>query len=125
MAKHRIYIREDIEALLEKEARRRGMSPKDLLRIRVEAMSTESQISQLREEIEHCHRALMGAFQLLEALSGEVGFLAGTTRAGTKKHEDLTREGVLLETHFKRLAGGIRRGITEPKVKKDEAPDAL
>ena len=115
MASHRIYIREDIETLLQKDARRRGVTPRDLIRMRVEAMSAAFEIERLREEIAHCQRTATGNFQMLESLSGELGFLAGATRANIKDKEVLNREGVLLETHFKRLAASIKKGLLEPQ----------
>ena len=115
MASHRIYIREDIEMLLKKDARRRGVTPRDLLRMRVETMSATLEIERLREEIAQCQRIAMSIFQILESLSGELGFLSGATRASIKDKETLTREGALLETHFKRLAAGIKKALSEPQ----------
>ena len=126
MGKHRVYIREHLETVYEKEANRLGITTAEVIRLRLEAISTTLETKHLRDEITQCQKTILVVFQLLENLGGEVGFLSGATRASTKNSDNLTREGTLLETHFKRLATALKRGLSDPsKPKKEETANGL
>lgn len=86
MAKHHIYIREDIETRLADLAKRSGLSTRDIIRARIESLSAEISVAGLREDIRRCQIALSGVLQVLEILVPEIAMAASLLR--TKSLDD-------------------------------------
>jgi hypothetical protein len=88
MAKHHIYIREDVESQLAELAKRSGISARDFIRARIETLSAEINISSVKEEIRRCQIALSGVLQILEILVPEIAVAASLLRSQSMADRD-------------------------------------
>ena len=88
MAKHHIYIREDIEMRLAALAKRSGISPRDLIRARIESLSAEINVESVKDEIRRCQIALSGVLQILELLVPEIAMAASLLRSQSLTNRD-------------------------------------
>ena len=88
MAKHHIYIREDIETRLADLAKRSGLSTRDIIRARIESLSAEISVAGLREDIRRCQIALSGVLQVLEILVPEIAMAASLLRSKSLDDRD-------------------------------------
>ena len=88
MAKHHIYIREDVESQLAELAKRSGISARDFIRGRIETLSAEINISSVKEEIRRCQIAVSGVLQILEILVPEIAMAASLLRSQSLADRD-------------------------------------
>lgn len=88
MAKHHIYIREDVESQLAELAKRSGISARDFIRARIETLSAEINISSVKEEVRRCQIAVSGVLQILEILVPEIAMAASLLRSQSLADRD-------------------------------------
>ena len=113
MPKYHIYIRDEVDRLLQKEAKRCGVTPKDIVRMRVETMSAALKERSALDDINRCFDAIVCLFKLVENLAPEVGYQGGVMRASAIGSEKYTRSAESMERHFKSLAAAIKQAMPE------------
>lgn len=102
MSKFTIYLSDRLERDIRAASRESGFSMTEVLRKRIQASYMEQNIERIEDKID-------AIFALMELILGDVGYIAGATRAGTKNHEAASKEGAYYEAQFRRNAATARR----------------
>lgn len=100
MKRYTVYLNEQLDGELRDISEREGTSLNELLRRRLET-SLRASRSEIR--IKTLEGKVDAIYAVLDLMAGELGYVAGATRASTKNHEQIRNEGVLLESHIKRI----------------------
>lgn len=108
MGKHTIYINEKLESEIRDVANKIGCSLTDVVRKRLDTSSTKFQ-SEIR--LKKMEDKIDAIYSLLDLLAGEVGYIAGATRASTKSIEHIKIEGATFENHVRRTASALRKNF--------------
>lgn len=102
MPKYTVYLDDAQDREVRAAANATGSTFTEVIRKRLQASSTNQKIKRVEDKLD----ALFGLFELV---IGDVGYVAGATRAGTKNHEAATKEGAYFEAQFRRSAAAAKR----------------
>ncbi len=104
MPKRTVYLDDALDTEVQNTARATGRNFAEIIRRRVREGSREDKFDALNSKTE-------AIFSLLEFVAGEIGFIAGATRSGTKTVESALKEGGYYEHHFRTTAKAFRRSF--------------
>ena len=113
MPKYHIYIREDVDQLLQKEAKRHGVTPKDIVRMRVETMSASMRADAIFGEIERLNAVVQGLFKLVAGIAPEIGFTSMANRLALANNEAHLRSADKAAKQVIDYADGIKKSFSE------------
>jgi hypothetical protein len=102
MPKYTVYLDDQADREIRAVAKSTGNSFNEVIRKRI-----QSSTSNLRFEI--LEDKLDALFALFELIVGDIGYIAGATRAGTKNLEVASKEGGYYEAQFRRTVAAVKR----------------
>ena len=102
MPKYTVYLNRDLDEEIRSVASKQGQHLTEVLRRRIQSHASQDKLDVLGEKID-------AVFSLLELVIGDLGYIAGATRAGTKNVDSALKEGGFYENRFKSVASTLKR----------------
>ena len=102
MPKYTVYLDDALDRDIRCIAQAHGSSLTETIRRRIQSHSAETKLQVLEDKVD-------AVFAILELVIGDIGYMAGATRAGTKNVESALKEGGFYETQFRRAVSTLKR----------------
>ena len=96
MPKHSVYLEDDLDHEIRVHAKQLGVSISEVLRHRIRTGSHASRSGIMEIKID-------AIFRILDSIVGDLGYVVGATRAGSRNIQQLTSEAELYQGSFRRI----------------------